>query len=35
MEWESNENLTNVVVPFKLNVYKKIQQEVNNLIFKK
>ena len=34
-KWESNENLTNVVVPFKLNVYKKIQQEVNNLIFKK
>ena len=34
-KWESNENLTNVVVPFKLNVYKKIQQEVNNVIFKK
>ena len=33
-KWESNENLTNVVVPFKLNVYKKIQQEVNNIIFK-
>ena len=34
-KWESNENLTNIVVPFKLDVYKKLQTEISEAISKR
>ncbi len=30
--WELNENLTKIVVPFKLNVYKILQREIRKVI---
>ncbi len=34
-KWETNDNLNKVVVPFKQDIYKKLQIEINDVISKK